>query len=129
MKIHHIAIWVRDLEKMKSFYEKYFSGLSGHKYHNPLKNFTSYFIKFEAGAQIELMHKPGIVRYDNEPTEAVQGIAHIAISVGSREKVNALTRQLQNDGYQVLSEPRVTGDNYYESVVCDPEMNRLEIAE
>jgi lactoylglutathione lyase len=129
MKIHHIAIWVRDLEKMKSFYERYFGGLSGHKYHNPLKNFQSYFIKLDAGAQIELMHKPGIVRYDNEPAEAVQGIAHIAISVGSREKVDALTRQLQNDGYRVISEPRLTGDNYYESVVCDPEFNKIEIAE
>ena len=129
MKVHHIAIWVRDLEKMKSFYERYFGGLSGHKYSNPMKNFQSYFIKFEAGAQIELMHKPGIVRYDNEPNEAVQGIAHIAISVGSREKVDSLTRQLQNDGYRVLSEPRLTGDHYYESVVCDPELNRLEIAE
>jgi lactoylglutathione lyase len=129
MIIHHIAIWVRDLEKMKSFYERIFGGLSGHKYHNPLKNFQSYFIKFESGAQIELMHKPGIIRFDNEAMEAVQGIAHIAISVGSREKVDTLTKQLKAEGYLVLSEPRLTGDNYYESVVCDPELNQIEIAE
>lgn len=114
---------------MKTFYEKNFGGLSGHKYYNPVKNFSSYFIKFDSGAQIELMHKPGIVRYDNEPDEAVQGIAHIAISVGSRERVDQLTRQLQNEGSRVISEPRLTGDHYYESVVCDPEMNRIEIAE
>jgi len=129
MKINHIAIWVRDLEKMKSFYERYFGGLSGHKYHNPMKNFQSYFIKFDSGSQIELMHKPGIIRYDNDENEAVQGIAHIAISVGSRGKVDALTRQLQVEGYRVISEPRLTGDNYYESVVCDPELNQIEIAE
>jgi lactoylglutathione lyase len=129
MKIHHIAIWVKDLEKMKTFYEHSFGGLSGHKYHNPIKNFQSYFIKFDSGAQIELMHQPGIIRYDNEENEAVQGIAHIAISVGSREKVDTLTRQLKAEGYRVMSEPRLTGDNYYESVVCDPELNQIEIAE
>jgi lactoylglutathione lyase len=129
MKIHHIAIWVRDLEKMKAFYEHYFGGLSGHKYHNPMKNFQSYFIKFDSGAQIELMHKPGIIRYDNEANEAVQGIAHIAFTLGSREKVDSMTRQLKAEGYMVISEPRLTGDNYYESVVCDPEFNMIEIAE
>ncbi|MEM1258249.1 MAG: VOC family protein, partial [Bacteroidota bacterium] len=33
----------------------------------------------------------------------------------------------RKDGYTVLGEPRTTGDGYYESVVLDPEGNRLEI--
>ncbi len=60
-------------------------------------------------------------------TAQLKGLAHIAVAVGSREKVNALTEQLRNDGYAILGEPRVTGDGYYESVAADPEGNRIEI--
>src|SRR5690606_1465352 len=38
MKISHIAIWVQDLERMKDFYEMYFSARAGEKYHNPAKS-------------------------------------------------------------------------------------------
>jgi lactoylglutathione lyase len=55
------------------------------------------------------------------------GIIHFAISVGSKEKVDSLTHQLRSDGYQIIGEPRTTGDGYYESVVLDPEKNRIEI--
>ncbi len=37
MKIEHIAIWVKDLEKMKTFYEEFFHADAGEKYHNPTK--------------------------------------------------------------------------------------------
>lgn len=40
MKIEHIAIWVRDLEKMKEFYETYFAGTSTELYHNKKRGFT-----------------------------------------------------------------------------------------
>ncbi|MDD3411441.1 MAG: VOC family protein, partial [Eubacteriales bacterium] len=55
--------------------------------------------------------------------------AHVAFSVGSREKVDALTGRLSDDGYRVLSGPRTTGDGYYESCVADAEGNRVEITE
>jgi len=41
--------------------------------------------------------------------------------------VNALTNQLREDGYAILGEPRTTGDGYYESVIQDPDGNRIEI--
>jgi len=53
--------------------------------------------------------------------------AHLAISVGSKEKVDELTEKLRADGYTVAGNPRLTGDGYYESVVFDPEGNRIEI--
>ena len=55
------------------------------------------------------------------------GLAHIAIYVGSIEKVNSLTDELMKAGYTVISEPRYTGDGYYESCVLDPDGNRLEL--
>lgn len=127
MKIEHIAIWVTDLELMKSFYEKYFGGISNEKYNNPMKNFHSYFIKFNEGCRLELMHKPEIPKKIHEVIQEHLGLIHFAISVGSKEKVDSLTEQLRRDGYTIIGEPRTTGDGYYESVVFDPENNRIEI--
>lgn len=55
------------------------------------------------------------------------GLAHISISVGSKEKVDDLTEIVRHDGFSVVGEPRTTGDGYYESVVADPEGNYVEI--
>lgn len=63
MKIVHIAVWVKDLEKMKTFYEEFFHADAGEKYHNPKKNFISYFLNFESSCTIELMHRREYSRY------------------------------------------------------------------
>ncbi len=127
MKIEHLAIWVKDLEKMKAFYEQFFNARSNEMYHNPTKNFRSYFLSFESGCRLELMQKPEIPNNLNDPERQYTGIIHFAVSVGSPEKVNFLTEQLRSAGYQIVGEPRTTGDGYYESVVLDPEKNRIEI--
>ena len=124
MKIEHVAIWVNDLEGMRDFYKKYFNGEENSLYHNPKKQFESYFITFEGGARLELMKR--VVIEDALQTETL-GYAHIAFSVGSKEKVNELTNTLREAGYAVLNGPRTTGDGYYESVVSDPEGNQIEI--
>lgn len=125
MSIEHLAIWVNDLERMRSFYETYFEAKAGEKYFNPIKNFQSYFLAFENGCRLELMHKPEIPGNQNV-TEAV-GITHFAIATGSEAAVNHLTECLRQDGYSIAGEPRWTGDGYFESVVLDPEGNRIEI--
>ena len=127
MKIEHLAIWVKDLDLMKTFYEKYFQGKAGEKYTNSRKNFNSYFITFDSGCRLEIMHKPEIPENLNDADAQYVGIIHFAMSVGSKEKVDDLTNQLRADGYKVVGEPRLTGDGYYESVVLDPEDNRIEI--
>ena len=55
------------------------------------------------------------------------GYAHIAFSVGSKEKVDALTETLKADGYPVISGPRTTGDGDYESCLLGFEGNLVEI--
>ena len=126
MKLEHLAIWVEDLEKMRRFYMKYFNLQSNELYFNPVKQFSSYFLSFGQGARIELMHRPDIPPANSDRTAEI-GITHLAISVGSREKVDLLTEQLREDGFKIIGEPRTTGDGYYESVVLDPEGNSIEI--
>ncbi|EOO13701.1 MULTISPECIES: VOC family protein [Bacillus] len=124
MKIEHVAIWVNNLEVMRDFYKQYFNGEANGLYHNPKKQFESYFITFEGGARLELMRQVGI---DDAIKKQTVGYAHMAFSVGSKEKVNQLTDKLREAGYPLLNGPRTTGDGYYESVVSDPEGNQIEI--
>jgi lactoylglutathione lyase len=56
-------------------------------------------------------------------------LIHLAFSTGSKEKVDALTERLRNDGFEIIGAPRTTGDGYYESVILDPENNIIEITE
>ena len=71
------------------------------------------------------MNKPGLV--DSEKQLTRTGYIHIAFSVGSKDKVDVLTETLKNDGYEVVSGPRTTGDGYYESCIVALEGNQIEI--
>lgn len=122
--IDHIAIWVEDLEKMREFYCKYFDGVSNQKYENKIKGFESYFISFNGTTRIELMKRKDI---EERIYKEILGLAHLAFKVGSKEKVNELTEIFRKDGYKIIGEPRTTGDGYYESVILDPEGNRIEL--
>lgn len=85
----------------------------------------SYFLSFDDDTRIEIMNKPEMSDCPKELTRT--GYAHIAFSVGSKEKVDALTAELRADGYKVVSGPRKTGDGYYESCIVAFEDNQIEI--
>ncbi len=125
MKIEHVAVYVNDLEKARSFFVKYFGAKSNEGYHNQKTDFRSYFLSFDDGARLEIMNKPDMT--DLPKDLARTGFVHIAFSVGSKEKVDALTAELKADGYEVISGPRTTGDGYYESCVFAIEGNQVEI--
>lgn len=127
MRIEHIALWTKDLERLKSFYQTYFDAQVGPKYINPAKQFESYFLHFDSGARLELMARPDIPTTQNDPLVQFTGYIHLAIAVGSEAAVDELTARLRADGYPVLDGPRRTGDGYYESVVLDPDGNRIEL--
>ena len=127
MKIEHIALYVNDLEKARDFFVKYLNGTSNAGYHNPKTDFRSYFISFDDGARLELMHNPEMS--DNEKHLNRTGYAHVAFSLGSKEKVDSLTAKLKSDGYEVISGPRTTGDGYYESCIVAIEGNQIELTE
>lgn len=125
MKIEHIAMYVNDLEGVKDFFVKYLKATSNDGYHNPKTGFRSYFLSFDDGARLEIMNKPQVE--DSVKPPARTGYIHIAFSVGSKERVDFLTRQMKDDGYQVASGPRTTGDGYYESCIIGIEDNQIEL--
>lgn len=127
MYITHIAIWCKDLEGMKEFYVKYFGAVPNKKYENTRNRFRSYFLELDNGPRLELMQMPGITERLHDPLLSFQGLVHFAIAVGSGEQVNTLTEIFRKDGIRIVGEPRLTGDGYYESVILDPEGNRIEI--
>lgn len=125
MRIEHVAMYVQDLERTKAFFVKYFDAEPNELYHNKNTGFRSFFLRFTDGSRLEIMNYPEM--QDMEKDLRRTGLIHLAFSVGSREKVDGLTRQFREDGFEVLSGPRMTGDGYYESCILGPEGNQIEI--
>jgi lactoylglutathione lyase len=117
MKIEHVASWVSDLERACSFYERWFKARKGPKYSSTKRPFTSCFLSLGSGARLELTASP----------EEAPRTAHIAVSVGSRKAVDRLIEKMKAAGVHIVSDPRLTGDGYYEAVVTDTEGNFVEI--
>jgi lactoylglutathione lyase len=127
MELHHTAIWVNDLEKIKVYYIQFFHATSNNKYTNPDTGFASYFLSFESGSKLEIMYRTDIPDNANDTIKQYKGYIHLAFCVDSREEVEAKAKELQEAGYPILRGPRLTGDGYYEFETLDPEWNRLEV--
>ena len=125
MRMEHVALYVNDLEGAKEFFTNFLGGVPNDGYHNVRTGFRSYFIRFDGGARLEVMNKPGMVDAPKDLNRT--GWAHVAFSVGSAEAVDELTARLKESGYAVVSGPRTTGDGYYESCIVALEGNQIEI--
>ena len=125
MRIEHVALWACDLGRAKTWWETYFGATAGDEYVNAA-GFHSYFLTLpDGGARLELMWDG--TQLPNEDDRPHDGYGHVAVTVGSKEAVDALTARLVADGFRCVSGPRTTGDGYYESCVLDAEGNRVEI--
>ena len=115
MKLDHFAMYVKDLEAAKTFFTQYFGASSNEMYHNPKTGLRTYFLSFEDGSKLEIMTRPDVI--DNGKSLFQAGYIHLAFSVEGKEQVNRLTKQLQDDGFAVISGPRITGDGHYERCI------------
>jgi len=127
IKIEHIALWVHDLDKFCAFYERNFNASVGALYENPANGFRSRFLSLSSGARIEAMSTTTLSPVQLPDGVQRMGLTHIAISLGSESAVDKLTAEMKARGVTVLDGPRRTGDGYYESVILDPEGNRIEL--
>ena len=126
-RIEHIALWTEDIERLARFYAEYFGAVVGPKYTNLSKGFESRFVAFQSGARLELMKTSALRPLRHEHGAHRMGLTHLALSVGSENRVDELTVTLREAGFTVEDGPRRTGDGYYESVVLDPDGNRLKL--
>lgn len=127
MKIDHVAVYVADLEGARAFFMKYFDAKSNEMYHNPRTGLKTYFLSFGGSARLEIMSRPGFgAAHVGAPCI---GYAHMSLSVGGKEAVDALTERLRADGFKVVDGPRTMGDGCYESCVAGAEGILLEITE
>ena len=97
MKINHVAIWVKDIDKVCKFYREYFGGVVQPIYHNPAKQFTSRFVTFESGARLEVMHRPDIPpTFHVKPYEASEAETSSLVSISEPMKVgHEVSQRLQ----------------------------------
>ena len=73
IRIDHTAVYVRDLEGMRSFYQRYFNARSNEGYHNPRTGLRTYFLSFgdeqtEGAPRLEIMSRPDITAPAGEET-------------------------------------------------------------
>jgi lactoylglutathione lyase len=127
-RIDHVAMWTSDLEGLATFYAQFFGASIGPKYTNAAKGFESRFLSFENGARIELMQTSSFEPVRLERGSQRSGLTHLAMALESEGRVDELTATLRSAGFEVVDGPRRTGDGYYESVVLDPDGNRIELA-
>lgn len=125
MRIEHVAMYVNDLEATKDFFITFFGATANDLYHNQKTGLRTYFLTFEDNTRLEIMTRPDMV--SSEKALLQSGYTHMAFSVGNKEKVDKLTTQLKEAGFEVISGPRTTGDGYYESCILGPEGNQIEI--
>ena len=127
MQIDHIAIWSNDIENLKDFYIQFFDVRANEKYINSQKGFESYFLSFPTGASLEIMQRTDITTRVGNPGDQFIGITHFAIKLDSEKHVDDLTELLRSHNITIAGEPRRTGDGFYESVILDPDGNRIEL--
>jgi lactoylglutathione lyase len=127
VRIEHVALWTDDIERLAAFYAEYLGAGVGPLYANPAKGLESRFLTFASGARLELMRTSTLQPARCERGAERLGLTHLAVSLGAERRVDELTQQLRDAGFAVLDGPRRTGDGYYESVVLDPDGNRIEL--
>ena len=126
MKIDHIALFCRDLERMREFFIEHFEARSNEQYINPRTGLHTYILTLPgAGARLELMSRPDTTEVD--PSKPNIGFIHVSFAVGSKAAVDAKTDELRMAGFAVTSGPRTTGDGYYEACILGPEGIQLEV--
>jgi lactoylglutathione lyase len=121
-----IALATRDVEGLRDFYLQ-LGAVAAPSLADPGTGLRSCVLDF-CGVRVELFER--VRRGDASDGEARSpGILHLGFAVESADAVDQLSAVIAAAGHKVIEPPHRTGDpGRYESVVLDPDGNRIRIA-
>ena len=126
--LNHIGIYTESLAATEAFFKTYCGACEAYEqYENTRTHFKSVKLRFDDGTILELMNKPGMAA--PAAIDATLGLAHISISLPSREAVDEMAQRLVQGGHRVVDGPRMTGDGYYELKAFGPSGLVVEFVE
>lgn len=124
IRLAHVALWTRDIDRLCAFWAQTFGASVGPLYQSRNRpGYQSRFLRFTSGAEVEVMAGPWV---GGPPAHEGQGYAHVALSLGSKAAVDDLAGRMRQQG-SLHAAPRHTGDGFYEAVLRDPDGNLIEI--
>lgn len=123
--IHHIEIYVEDINKTRKFYEWLLPEL-GYKLYQDWENGFSFKLDKTYIDFVEVEEEYRKYGYHRKRI----GLNHIAFSVSNRNKVDNISNILLENGMNILYEdkhPYAGGKNHYAVYFEDPDRIKLEI--
>jgi lactoylglutathione lyase len=124
MTLEHVALWTPNVERARQFYGDYFGAVATGWYRDSARQVSAYLLSFANGARLELLQPAKLLAAGRGP---VVGYAHLAFVSGSATTVQALTERLRRAGYPIICEPGSSAEGRYQSVIADPDGNRIKI--
>ena len=124
-QLEHIGLATRNVECLCDFY-RLLGAVASPPCIDPDTGVRSCVLDFY-GVRLELLELPGR-RETTAGNEQLPGLSHIGFALGSADAVDELSRVIAAAGYRVLEPPHRVGELVrYESVVVDPDGNRLKL--
>jgi lactoylglutathione lyase len=124
-QIEHIALATNDVERLCDFYRQ-LGAMASPVATDPGTGLRSCVLDF-CGVRLELLELQGS-REGADPSVLAPGLVHLGFALGSADAVDELSSVIATAGHRVLERPNRTGElGRYESVVLDPDGNRLKL--
>jgi lactoylglutathione lyase len=124
-QIEHIALTTNDVDGLRDFYRQ-LGAVASPPCTDPDSGLRSCMLDF-CGVRLELFERPRD-RQDAVRDGRSPGLLHVGFALGSADAVDQLSRVIAAAGHRVLEPPHRTGElGRYESVVLDPDGNRLKL--
>lgn len=125
VQIEHIALATVDVESLRDFYV-HLGGVASPLSTDPDTGLRSCVLDF-CGVRLELFERP-CDRRGGAGGERSPGVLHLGFALETADAVDELTGVLAAAGHRVLEPPQRNGElGRYESVVLDPDGNRLKL--